>query len=57
MTRLTFDPALPWAAVAALAAILLVPTELGLNPHATDMLFIYAFAVAVGRRLVVDIGG
>lgn len=35
------------SAVAALAAILLVPTELGLNPHATDMLFIYAFAVAV----------
>jgi len=35
------------SAVAALAAILLVPTELGLNPHATDMLFVYAFAVAV----------
>lgn len=33
--------------VAALAALLLVPTELGLNPHATDMLFVYAFAVAV----------
>ncbi|QKJ20171.1 branched-chain amino acid ABC transporter permease [Microbacterium hominis] len=35
------------AAVAALAAILLVPTELGLNPHSTDVLFVYAFTVAV----------
>ncbi|MCT9818915.1 branched-chain amino acid ABC transporter permease [Microbacterium sp. W1N] len=35
------------AAVAALAAILLMPTELGLNPHATDVLFVYAFTVAV----------
>ncbi len=39
-----------WAlsvAAAALAAILLVPTELGLNPHAADLLFVNAFAVAV----------
>ncbi|WP_136709475.1 branched-chain amino acid ABC transporter permease [Agromyces sp. H66] len=35
------------AAVASLAALLLVPTELGLNPHSTDMLFVYAFTVAV----------
>ncbi|MWB99313.1 branched-chain amino acid ABC transporter permease [Agromyces seonyuensis] len=35
------------AAVAALAALLLIPTELGLNPHSTDVLFVYAFAVAV----------
>jgi len=35
------------AAVAALAAMLLVPTELGLNPHSTDVLFVYAFTVAV----------
>lgn len=35
------------AAVAALAAMLLAPTELGLNPHSTDLLFVYAFTVAV----------
>lgn len=35
------------SAVAALAAVLLVPTELGLNPHATDLLMVYGFAVAV----------
>ncbi|RLK52586.1 branched-chain amino acid ABC transporter permease [Microbacterium telephonicum] len=35
------------AAVASLAAMLLMPTELGLNPHATDVLFVYAFTVAV----------
>ncbi|MRG60028.1 branched-chain amino acid ABC transporter permease [Agromyces sp. CFH 90414] len=35
------------AAVAALAALLLVPTELGLSPHSTDVLFVYAFTVAV----------
>lgn len=34
-------------AAAALAALLLVPTELGLNPHAADLLFVNAFAVAV----------
>jgi branched-chain amino acid transport system permease protein len=27
--------------------MLLVPTELGLNPHSTDVLFVYAFTVAV----------
>lgn len=39
-----------WAvsvAVAALAGLLLVPTELGLHPHAADLLFVNAFAVAV----------
>lgn len=35
------------AAVAALAAVLLTPTELGLNPHSTDALFVSAFTVAV----------
>ncbi|WP_127794427.1 branched-chain amino acid ABC transporter permease [Agromyces sp. LHK192] len=35
------------SAVAALAAMLLVPTELGLTPHSTDLLFVYAFTVAV----------
>lgn len=44
------------SAVAALAAILLVPTELGLNPHATDMLFVYAFAVAVVGGLDSPVG-
>ena len=34
-------------ATAALAALLLVPTELGLNPFAADLLFVNAFAVAV----------
>ncbi|HEY1177930.1 MAG TPA: branched-chain amino acid ABC transporter permease [Phytomonospora sp.] len=34
-------------ATAALAALLLVPTELGLNPNAADLLFVDAFAVAV----------
>ncbi|MDN3242555.1 branched-chain amino acid ABC transporter permease [Glycomyces tritici] len=41
---------LGWAlscAAASLAALLLVPTELGLNPHAVDLLFVNAFAVAV----------
>lgn len=35
------------AAAASLAAMLAVPKELGLNPHAADMLFVYAFTVAV----------
>ena len=35
------------AAVAALAAVLLTPTELGLNPHSPDALFVSAFTVAV----------
>lgn len=34
-------------AVAALAALLLVPTELGLNAHSADVLFVHAFTVAV----------
>jgi branched-chain amino acid transport system permease protein len=35
------------AGVAALAVMLLVPTELGLNAHSGDMLFVHAFTVAV----------
>lgn len=35
------------SAVAALAALLLVPTELGLTPHSADLLFVSAFTVAV----------
>ncbi|MEE2056669.1 branched-chain amino acid ABC transporter permease [Rhodococcus artemisiae] len=41
---------LGWAlagAVGALAALLVVPTELGLNPHAVDLVFIFAFTAAV----------
>ena len=44
------------SAVAALAALLLVPTELGLNPHSTDMLFVYAFTVAVVGGLDSPVG-
>jgi len=44
------------AAVAALAALLLIPTELGLNPHSTDMLFVYAFTVAVVGGLDSPVG-
>ncbi|GAA2987525.1 branched-chain amino acid transport system permease protein [Microbacterium terrae] len=44
------------AAVAALAALLLVPTELGLNPHSTDVLFVYAFTVAVVGGLDSPVG-
>ncbi|MCR2826064.1 ABC transporter permease subunit, partial [Microbacterium sp. zg.Y909] len=44
------------AAVAALAALLLIPTELGLNPHSTDVLFVYAFTVAVVGGLDSPIG-
>ncbi|WP_402377305.1 branched-chain amino acid ABC transporter permease [Isoptericola rhizosphaerae] len=33
--------------VAALAVLLLVPTELGLNAHSADILFVHAFTVAV----------
>ncbi len=35
------------AAVGGLAAVLLVPTELGAHPHATDLVFVYAFTAAV----------
>ncbi|KAA9134374.1 branched-chain amino acid ABC transporter permease [Microbacterium caowuchunii] len=44
------------AAVAALAAMLLIPTELGLNPHSTDVLFVYAFTVAVVGGLDSPVG-
>lgn len=44
------------SAVAALAALLLIPTELGLNPHSTDMLFVYAFTVAVVGGLDSPVG-
>lgn len=44
------------AAVAALAALLLIPTELGLNPHSTDMLFVSAFTVAVVGGLDSPVG-
>lgn len=50
---------LGWAlssAVAALAAILLVPTELGLTPHATDMVFVLGFTVAVVGGLDSPVG-
>src|SRR5690606_21972969 len=35
------------SALSALAALLVVPTELGLNPHSTDLVFVYAFTIAV----------
>ncbi len=35
------------AAVGAVAAMLAIPTELGLNPHAMDLVFISAFTAAV----------
>ncbi|WP_418277065.1 branched-chain amino acid ABC transporter permease [Isoptericola jiangsuensis] len=35
------------AGVAALAVMLLIPTELGLNAHTGDILFVHAFTVAV----------
>lgn len=35
------------AAAASLAAMLAVPQDLGLNPHAADVLFVHAFTVAV----------
>lgn len=44
------------SAVGALAALLVVPTELGLNPHATDMLFVYAFTVAIVGGLDSPVG-
>ncbi|TFW00308.1 branched-chain amino acid ABC transporter permease [Leifsonia flava] len=44
------------AAVGALAALLLVPTELGLSPHSADMLFVYAFTVAVVGGLDSPVG-
>jgi branched-chain amino acid transport system permease protein len=41
---------LGWAlasAVGALAAMLVIPTELGLNPHAMDLVFVISFTAAV----------
>ncbi|PMR61273.1 branched-chain amino acid ABC transporter permease [Verrucosispora sp. ts21] len=41
---------LGWAlasGVGALAAMLVIPTELGLHPHAMDMVFVFAFTAAV----------
>lgn len=44
------------ASVAALAALLLVPTELGLSAHSADILFVHAFTVAVLGGLDSPIG-
>lgn len=44
------------SAVAALAALLLVPTELGLNAHSADVLFVHAFTVAVVGGLDSPVG-
>lgn len=44
------------AAVGGLAALLVVPTELGANPHSTDLLFVYAFTAAVIGGLDSPIG-
>ena len=42
--------------VGSLAALLLVPTSLGLNPHATDSLFVLGFTVAVVGGLDSPVG-
>ena len=50
---------LSWAlagAVGGLAALLIVPTELGAHPHATDLVFVYAFTAAVVGGLDSPIG-
>ncbi|GGM34803.1 branched-chain amino acid ABC transporter permease [Promicromonospora citrea] len=44
------------SATAALAALLLVPTGLGLDPHAADVLFVNAFAAAVVGGLDSPVG-
>lgn len=44
------------AAVGGLAALLIVPTEFGANPHATDLVFVYAFTAAVIGGLDSPIG-
>jgi branched-chain amino acid transport system permease protein len=44
------------AAVGGLAALLVVPTELGANPHATDLIFVYAFTAAVVGGLDSPVG-
>ncbi|KQY58478.1 branched-chain amino acid ABC transporter permease [Aeromicrobium sp. Root495] len=43
-------------AVGALAALLIVPTELGAHPHATDLVFVYAFTAAVVGGLDSPVG-
>ncbi|MRJ75669.1 branched-chain amino acid ABC transporter permease [Aeromicrobium sp. SMF47] len=43
-------------AVGGLAALLVVPTELGAHPHATDLVFVYAFTAAVVGGLDSPIG-
>ena len=50
---------LSWAlagAVGGLAALLVVPTELGAHPHATDLVFVYAFTAAVVGGLDSPVG-
>jgi branched-chain amino acid transport system permease protein len=44
------------AAVGGLAAILVVPTELGAHPHSMDLVFVYAFTAAVIGGLDSPIG-
>lgn len=44
------------AAVGGLAALLVVPTELGAHPHSTDLVFVYAFTAAVVGGLDSPIG-
>lgn len=44
------------AAVGALAAMLIVPTEFGAHPHSTDLVFVYAFTAAVVGGLDSPIG-
>ena len=50
---------LGWAlasAVGALAAMLVIPTELGLHPHAMDLVFVSAFTAAVVGGLDSPVG-
>lgn len=50
---------LSWAlagAVGGLAALLVVPTELGAHPHSTDLVFVYAFTAAVVGGLDSPVG-
>ena len=44
------------AAVGALAAMLIVPTEFGAHPHSTDLVFVYAFTAAVVGGLDSPVG-
>ncbi|MCD9199360.1 branched-chain amino acid ABC transporter permease [Aeromicrobium wangtongii] len=43
-------------AVGGLAALLIVPTELGAHPHSTDLVFVYAFTAAVVGGLDSPVG-